>query len=308
MSTDESREESELADVLSNVLTLSLNESRVVAQLEALGYFSPMPADIPRDDDAKVLKGKLDQLTENLGGPPSLIITKIGDAAPEFDFYIDAAIDEFIATFDRARMSVCRAHLFLIGNALIAKGQASAHLPHDPDIRDAMISEAVERFWEHAETAYIRLGSYWDRAGQILDFAFFNIRQYERDGFAAVMDRIRTNIVPVSVEVEASPVWKRMRDFQKSQRKDGLQWLVRRRNLLVHSLHLGPAPEDPKEDPIFTVAYNHLNEAARSKLKTGTPEEEISALHDQLARAAMLFENVVNLALLAPVSLRRELD
>jgi hypothetical protein len=53
-------------------------------------------------------------------------------------------------------------------------------------------------FWEYAEIGYIQLVCFWDRVGQLLDFIFFNIRQYERDGFPAVIDRIAVNYLPLS--------------------------------------------------------------------------------------------------------------
>jgi hypothetical protein len=117
-----------------------------------------------------------------------------------------------------------------------------------------------EMFWEHAEASYLRLASFWDRIGQLLDFVFFNIRQYERDGFSAVLSRIRSNYVPLFLDLDFSGPWNNLWNYQKSENVDGLGWLIRRRNLLVHSLHLGPIEVGEKENAIFALAFNHLDE------------------------------------------------
>jgi hypothetical protein len=176
----------------------------------------------------------------------------------------------------------------------------------DGEMRIAIEVEMRERFWEHTETSFIRLASHWDRVGQLLDFAFFNIRQYERDGFAAVMDRIRSNILPVTAALANHQAWRRLRQYQTSEQPDGLKWLIRRRNFVVHSLHLSPPPPDRNEDPIFAVAYNHLDVAIKERLKPGSPKEELDLLHVQLQKAAGLFESAIDVALAAPVGLRRD--
>lgn len=159
------------------------------------------------------------------------------------------------------------------------------------DLQDAM----SEMFWEHAETSYIRLASFWDRIGQLLDFVFFNIRQYERNGFPSVLSPIRSNYVPLFLDLDFSEPWNDLWNYQKSENVDGLGWLIRRRNLLVHSLHLEPMEVGEKENAIFSSAFNHLDEAVRKKLKPGSPKAELDYLHTHLAAAARLFPDVVAL-------------
>lgn len=290
-------ESEKLAHVLGNVLTLSANESVVMAQLEAFQFFSPMPASLPFGDGT-LLEEKLDRLSEALGGRPKVVVAKNGDERPRFDTYAEAAIGESINAFQRARTAVCRTHLYLIGSELIKQQPELMHLPPDPNSRRIIIDEVGRRFWEHAETSYVRLASFWDRVGQILDFAFFNIRQYEHDGFSAVMERIRANFLPMSHAIRDSSAWGRLRGFQTSEQSDGLKWLLRRRNLLIHSLHLSPASsDDEQENPIFTSSYNHLEEAVRNKLRPGTPEEELNQGHQHLRAAASLFSDAVEVAL-----------
>lgn len=166
-------------------------------------------------------------------------------------------------------------------------------IPDDPEVisKFAGVSEAA--FWEHAETAYIRLASYWDRVGQLLDFAFFKIRQFERDGFSAVMDRIRTNVIQMNTNLGSSGSWKAIRSYQTSEKGDGLKWLLRRRNITVHSLHLRPA-NGPTDETAFKPMYNHLEEKLNARLAPGSPEEEVEQLHIHLTKAASLFREVIN--------------
>src|SRR5208282_3944766 len=128
-------------------------------------------------------------------------------------------------------------------------------------------------------------------------FAFFNIRQYEHDGFYAVMERISKNFIAMNQTNVRSATWARLRKFQASGQPDGLQWLLSRRNLLVHSLHLRRPRENEPDNPIFTSAYNHLEQAVRNKLRQGTAEEEVSLLHQHLSAAATLFPDAVEVAL-----------
>jgi hypothetical protein len=200
---------------------------------------------------------------------------------------------------------VLRARIYLVGAEFIRGYPETVNLPPTEALREAIIDDIADRFWEHAETSFIRLASYWDRIGQILDFAFFNVRQYERDGFASVITRIARNAAVVSEPLRTSPSWARLQAFVRSQQPDGLDWLLRRRNLVIHSLHLAPASAK-REDPIFRSAYNHLDVAAREKLRVGTPAEELSILHAHVAAAVELFSDIVNVALLVPPTGRRD--
>jgi len=227
----------DLDHILRHVVTHASEEAVYLVHLEHRGAFDPAPAALEIDN---ALDEKLRTLKERLGGPPRVLITLIGDPPPEFDLYVEAAVDEILSSFERSRTSVCRTYMYFIACKMLDERPERFDLPEDNDVRAVLIGELLNRFWEHAETSFIRLASYWDRVGQLLDFAFFNIRNYERDGFAAVMNRIRTNIVPVRAQLATVPAWDRLRRFQNSSNTDGLEWLVRRRNLLVHSLHLAP--------------------------------------------------------------------
>ena len=289
-------DERKFATVLGNVLSVSANEMWIMTQMEAYEYFSPMPASFPLPDDD--LERRLDSLSELTGGAPRLIVVHKDEDPPEYDTYLEAAVNEAVSVFMRARSAVCRTHIFMIGEYILHKHPQTMNLPEDADIRRIYLSKLEDNFWEHAESSFIRLASYWDRVGQILDFVFFNIRQYERDGFAAVADRIQRNFLPIDRALSGSSCWSRLRQFQNSEKPDGLKWLLRRRNLLVHSLHLSKRRSEDTHDPIFDSAFNHLSEAVASKLRQGTPKEEVSILHAQLERAAVLFPDVIEVAII----------
>lgn len=288
-----------VSKVLGNILTLSINEGFVLAQMEREELFSPPPPSITIDDDS-TLRRNIDQLVHQLGGPPPVILIMEGEEPPEYDTYARAAIREALTAFERARMSVLRTRLYLIGAEFMRANPEAMNLPPEP-LRTAIIDDVADRYWEHAETSFIRLASYWDRLGQVLDFAFFNIRQYEREGFASVITKIMRNAAAVSEQLRGSASWKRLQAFVKTSDTDGLNWLLQRRNLVIHSLHLGPADVE-NQNPIFRSAYNHLDVKGREQLRVGTPAEELAILHAHVTRAVDLFRDVIDVGLLVPPS------
>jgi len=302
LSNDEDESE-KLATVLGNVLMQSFNEGLVLAQLEGFKFFKPMPAEIPFGEGT-LLDSRLSKLSVALGGPPRVIFVKEDGSPEQYDTYTSSAIGEIINCFLRARTSVCRTHLYFIGSSLIKTQPELIKLPKDPNISRILIERTEESFWEHAETSCIRLASFWDRMGQLLDFVFFNIRQYERDGFPAVLDRIRTNVLPMSLAIQESQAWPRIRKYQTSEEPSGLKWLLQRRNLLIHSLHLSPMRGN-QEDPIFTSEYNHLESNAKEKLRLKDKEWELNQIHEHLKTASALFSDSIELALLGTSVVRR---
>jgi hypothetical protein len=98
--------------------------------------------------------------------------------------------------------------MFLVGSGMHERMPEVLNLPPDKEFRDLLVKRVNAAFWEHAETSFIRLASYWDRIGQLLDFVFFGIRQYERDGFPSVMDRIQNNWAAVDPALREMAAWK----------------------------------------------------------------------------------------------------
>jgi hypothetical protein len=190
------------AHIIGNAMAYVANEALILAQMEE--FFSPLPAKLWHEKEEDSINKRLDKAVENMGGPPRLILMREDDPPPECDTYPEAALHEMLSAFHRARKSVCRAHLFMTGSGMLQMHPELLEQTGNEEA-DAMIAGLAEKaFWEHAEIAFIRLASYWDRVGQVLDFAFFRIRQYERDGFSAVIDRIRTNTVQMNAALERS--------------------------------------------------------------------------------------------------------
>lgn len=274
-------------------------EPIVLAQLEE--FFSPKPAQLAASDsDGNELQERADRVVEQLGGPPRLLITSVDGPKPCYDLYPAAAMYEVVKMYHRTRRSVCRAQMFLVGSHLLREKPEMYELPMEDSVRTEFLEAVGSAFWEHAETAYIRIASYWDRVGQLLDFAFFSIRQFERDGFTAVVDRIHSNFTPVDTALSKLPAWISLRAFQTSEKEDGLKWLLRRRNFLVHSLYLRPLNEpgglsEPGIQSLFDSEFNHIEVALRNKLAPGTPAQEIERLNCQLRKAAEFFPAVLDL-------------
>lgn len=110
------------------------------------------------------------------------------------------------------------------------------------------------------------------------------------------MQRIRANYAKIDPTLADSRAWLDLWSYQKSEQIDGFAWLVRRRNLLIHSLHLRPLEKEVEDEPLFNSEYNHLDESTRQRLIPQAPQEELQALHRQLSQAAVLFRSVIALA------------
>ncbi len=284
-----------LAGVLGDTLAHAANEALILARLEE--FLDPKPPKLAASKEhADALNKSIDALVREYGGPPRLIIHFTNEPKPRYDTYLSAALGEVMQVFNRTRNSLCRARAFLIGMHFLETKPSLINIPEDAplEVHSFFRNGASNAFWEHTESCYIRLAGYWDRIGQVLDFAFFGIRQYERDGFSAVLDRIRANTLRMHPDIGSLPAWELLWKYKRSAREDGLQWLLSRRNLLVHSLHLRPTePEEPEE--LYESAFNHLDARFRESLAVGTPEIEVNRLHVHLTAAAELFPYVIEL-------------
>lgn len=306
---DEANDDKQRANTLTLVLTKVVEQ--IAAERVSLAlledFFSPKPARLAQSEaEAKSLEKRSSQIVRRFGGPPRvhLIIRAVDgsdDAKVEhFDDYPAAAMAEIVNMFHRTRRSVCRAQMLLTGSHALHETPDIFLQKMPYDVEEEFLAAVDYSFWEHTELAYIRIASYWDRVGQMLDFVFFSIRQFERDGFTAVLDRIHSNFAPMDAALQNMTDWKSLRAFQTSEREDGLKWLLRRRNLLIHSLYLRPLHgNDEATDSggvaLFSSEFNHLEASLRKKLAPGTPSEEIDRLNLQLQKAAELYPAILGL-------------
>jgi hypothetical protein len=292
-------------DAISKVIEWIAAENISLALID--DFLSPKPASLSSSSvESVALEKRISRIIQRFGGPPRLAVRSIdgsGEHKSEaVDEYPAAAFGELVNMFHRTRRAVCRSQMVLVGSGVLHDSANVFKKKMPPEMKTAFLATVDSSFWEYAEIAYIRLASYWDRAGQMLDFAFFSIRQFERDGFTAVVDRIHTNLVPMDQGLLQLPEWKALRTFQTSDKEDGLHWLLRRRNLIIHSIYLRPMSnrtgdvnEAPDGEPLFRYEFNHLEEKLRKKLKPGTALEEIERLNKQLTQAAALFPAVLAL-------------
>lgn len=266
-----------------------LNEQTVILQYESIRG-DGFPNLYPNASEDETFETKMNLVIEHLGGPPETYLVRDGMKAPPADNYPEAALREALAVFSLARRAVIRADMFERTTRILTETPELWAKPDD-EISRIKLKLAENAFWEHAEAAYVKLYSFWDRVAQILDFGFFNIRKFDRNGFTSVMDRIHDNVVPMNSSLAKSMSWSRLRQFQTSEKDDGLKVLLRRRNLMVHSLHLHPVEQN--DERLFTAQFNHLEVAHREKLRPRTPSDEVDLLNTQLQKISDLFDDVL---------------
>ena len=294
--------------VESMAMIISRTANGPVLHRRAEAFLSPRPANLARTpDEVRALEGRVAALAVAAGGLPTELQVVPGEQKKRFDTYSNAALNEVLAVFYRARRSVIDAHLSFTGHLTLKEHPDWLTNPPTGEGAKALANAMEDQFWESTETAYIRLASFWDRVAQLLDFFFFGIRHFERDGFAAVVERIVLNLAPVDHALDASPALTRLRSYQVSEQESGYAWLARRRNLLVHSLHLQPIAGQPEQD-LFDTLHNHLEARLQKKLKPGTPVQEVERLHAQLTVACERFEDVLSLCELRSAATRARLD
>jgi hypothetical protein len=279
------------------VLDRSMKESIMLEK--ASKCFDPAPPSLFENGVAEEsVKKKLASLYQKLGGVPDVFLIRKGARPTDrYDEFAWCAVNEMISLFQRARTGVVKTHSIFIAYSLISKAPSTFEASFTPEQLACLEPVVKEDFWNQAETAYIRLASLWDRAGQLLDYVFFNIRQFEYDGFSAVLDRIKANFAILDPSLERSSFWINIKTYAHSEKTDGLKWLLRRRNLLVHTLHLGDRLDRAKEEMEILYYYNHLEEATRKKLGTLPPEEELLILHGHLTSFTRLLEPLCDLCL-----------
>lgn len=289
----------DFAQSISELLRVVLNEEIMILKMEK--FLSPRPPQLANTkEESDLLNKDLQKLSIALGGTPQLMMIYDNDnRTQKYDEYGSTALSEVLSLYNRARYSLVKTHLLMIAKWFLRDKPNVWEQPFEEEELKFFQAKLEQRFWQESENCYIRLASYWDRVGQLFDFVFFNIRHYDREGFSSVMDKINSNFVPVFSELNESESWIRLRRYQASDRADGFKWLLRRRNLLVHSLHLRTVPEPDYEDPIVVYAFNHLEEKIRKKLNPGSEQDEVGYLHSHFGIMTELFRDVINLSFLA---------
>lgn len=284
-------DEDDFTKALGKIMSHTVNEPWMILDFEK--FMHPAPAKIALNQNGeKELFNRIDRINKTLGGPPEFIYVLRGAKPKQYDTYPTLAIEQIICCFARARYSVCRAHIFYVGASTCKKDLWKP--PMTKEHAGLYYELIIERYWEQAEMCFIRIASLWDRIGQLLDFIFFNIRQYERDGFAKVFERIGVNCGPMT-DLKSKSFWTYLETYVNSEKDDGLKWLIRRRNLLVHSMHLDDNADNRNDGSLFISEYNHLEESLKTKLKPGSAQEELERIHRHLYKFTDAFSSVLDL-------------
>jgi hypothetical protein len=284
-------------DFLVKLLDIEINYT--LTEKRAEDYFSPKLAVLATDDEtAKVLNAALSRIAQSLGAPPVIFIEEKGNEEREtFDTFPNSVLSEMLASFWKARRAICRAHITFIAE------QAARTRPEFINMNETekqfYIPPITRRFWDQSEYAYIRLAAYWDRVGQLLDYIFFHIRQYEDDGFSSVIEKIQSNMIPCNPVIANSQAFMNLRHFQKTEKEDGLMWLLRRRNLLIHRIGFSVLQENDENthnNQLFISSHNHLSALEKEKLKQGDQKLELERIHNHLNIISRLFPDVLELS------------
>jgi hypothetical protein len=292
---DDSPELDGVAETVARILSYAVNEPVLMQRAEEI--FAPRPANIFADavEAEKLERYVQGVFVERFGKVDGLIVLEHGQSRePERvrTYHIDIA-NELTRSFHVCRRATCRLHMLYIGlECLRTRPEFWIDLTEEES--QLYAGALTGSFWDAVEIATIRLVSYWDRVGQLLDFVFFNIRQYERDGFPAVLARIKKNFAPTFAELDAHPSYNALVEYANSEKTSGFKWLTRRRNLAVHSTQF--RPHEDKRDVLFEYEFNHYEARVIRDLALKSPKEELELIHVHLTKAAELFRGAFDLA------------
>jgi hypothetical protein len=285
----------DVAEIVARILSYAANEPVLIQKAEKI--FNPHPADIyVGAAEAEELERHIQGVFVERFGPVDRLIVLEHGQTPEPErvrtYHIDIA-NELTRSFHVCRRAVCRLHMLYIGLECLRE-RPEFWIGMTEERSELGAKALTDLYWDAVEIATIRLVSYWDRVGQLLDFVFFNIRQYERDGFPAVLERVKKNFAPTFAELVAHPSYKALIEYANSERPSGFKWLTRRRNLTVHSTQF--RPHDDKRDALFEYEFNHYEARVIRDLALKSPKEELELIHVHLAKAAELFRGAFDLA------------
>ncbi|MBU5466990.1 hypothetical protein KQI49_09165 [Virgibacillus sp. MSJ-26] len=225
-----------------------------------------------------------------LGGVPELLILGRDEDKPFYDTYVDSMINELI-------FSIKKSYDTMVQVMLYRRIEYFSRYYEDQKLADLLVDTYKKEFWSHLEMAYIRLASTWDRIGRLLDFVYFNIRQYDKDGYLSTIQKINVNLIPMSVQLRESNAWKKVWDYSKSESVNGLKWLLSRRNLIVHQISLQEIEYfDVEDTEFYNSEHNHILEnTVKKKLKPMSPNEEVTHLKKHIEITLELFEDIKEL-------------
>src|SRR6266849_1470770 len=104
-----------LTRAIGEALNYTAREPILLMRMEE--FFAPEPAKlVTTKEEEKELNHRMSRLSEQVGGPPRLIIVERDQPLGTYDTYASAALKEILYSFDRCRRSICRTQVCFIGS------------------------------------------------------------------------------------------------------------------------------------------------------------------------------------------------
>lgn len=225
-----------------------------------------------------------------LGGIPSLLISFKEKEKPIYDTYIESMMNELGFSIKKSYETALKVKFY-------SHLESLSNIYADPKVESVFSDIYKSEFWSYLEMAYIRMASVWDRIGRLLEFVFFNIRQYDKGGYLSTIEKIHINLIPMSDQLKNSNAWKNIWNYSKKQNINGLKWLLSRRNLIVHQVSLQEKESfDVANTEFYYSEHNHfLENTVKKKLKPMEIEEEVEQFKEHVETTLKLLKDLKEL-------------
>lgn len=279
-----------LSEIYLEILSSELSNIFVLQKLEEIAE-PEIPKIGNNEEQIKLLNSLLQKVSCSLGGVPRIIINYTDTPKPQYDTFVDSLLHEILSMFWKTRRAVIKAHSQYVVVESMRYKKEFFEKPAPEDI----VLRIEEYLWDSIEVAYIRMASFWDRIGQLFSFSFFNIRQYEKDGFTSIMEKIHTNYRPILPTLEKLPEYSVIWEYSNNEKENGLKWVLQRRNTIAHSVGLDTNTRKPSKT--YDSKYNHLEIRKERKLNKKELKEELNQFHYHYGKICRLFEDCLKLSL-----------
>jgi hypothetical protein len=272
-------------------LDLDTNISRALS-----GTWWPSPLDDREWQPFRTDEGRLGTLTFKLTFGQDLVGTlgeafiRLRSVRADLDMFGYSAASQLV----QARESVERVsrHVGGLGSVccMIKSRELGTYVKSDQ--REAV----TEAFYDALEIAHVRLCGFWDRAAQLIGFVFFNMREFDRDVFGGVVEKVNVNVARGDPLFAEHSAWKELWSFARRPDEDGYQWLSSRRNQLSHSVSL------PRSSTGVDRAHHHrsdnIGRKIAEKVRPAEPAIEMKRVAAQVRAMRIVGNSVVNLCML----------
>ena len=293
-SSNDKKYEDELISIYSDLLNSELASISVQERFDIIAN-PPIPKLVKDKKEEEEFNRLIQEIIYAHGGVPLVVIKKTGEKNPIYDTFIDSLISEILSMYQKTRRSIIKVQSQY---AVVESLRYNKQFFKTPAPEEVVLM-FEEYFWDSLEIAYLRLASYWDRIGQLFSFSFFNIRKYDKETFTDIIEKINSNYVLTISELKSMPEYKELWDYSKLEDKNGLKWLLQRRNLIIHSVGINTKTNNLVKGELFDSKYNHLDEKISNKLKKSNLKDEISVINFHYIKMCEYFKNCLQLSIFA---------